>query len=136
MADTILVYPTIFHEANDEDGHYFTVTSPNVPGMVTEGVTRAVAAEQAVDAIATMLDGEDYPAPVDPSDWVLESGDSLVYVTVNMTQWYREKALEMASRQKVRVNIVLPAYLRDGARKARVNISQVTADALQRILES
>lgn len=136
MKDEILVYPTVFHEINDEDGHYFGVDSPNIPGMVTEGNTRAEAAEQAVDAIATMLDGESsYPEAQDTSDWILEPNESIVYITVNMTQWLRAKAVYQAQRKKVRVNIMLPEYLRDIARKNKINISQITTDALQRVLE-
>ena len=100
MPDTVLVYPTIFHESNDEDGHYFTVSSPNIPGMVTEGVSKAEAAAEAVDAIATMLDGEQYPELQDSADWRLEAGDSIVYLTVNMSQWLREKAIYQASQKK------------------------------------
>ncbi|WP_308779592.1 type II toxin-antitoxin system HicB family antitoxin [Lacticaseibacillus zhaodongensis] len=135
MSDNVLVYPTIFHEANDDDGHYFTVTSPNIPGMVTEGDTRAEAAVQAVDALATMLDGTDYPKPQDPSEWELKAGDSVVYISVNMTQWQREKAAYQAAQKKVRVNIMLPEYLRDKARIADVNISKVATDALQKVLD-
>lgn len=89
--DEILVYPTIFAEQNDEDGHYFVVTSPNISGMVTEGDTRSKAMAEAVDAIATMLDGEQYPAPQETSDWLLTDNESIVYVSVNMTRWYQEK---------------------------------------------
>jgi predicted RNase H-like HicB family nuclease len=55
MHDEILIYPTLFAEHHDEDGHYFVVTSPNIPGMVTEGTTRQQAVTEAIDAIATML---------------------------------------------------------------------------------
>lgn len=69
MANQFLVYPTIFTENQDEDGHYFTVTSPNISSMVTEGDTRESAAIEAIDASATMLDGEVFPEPQDPSKW-------------------------------------------------------------------
>ncbi|WP_462400532.1 type II toxin-antitoxin system HicB family antitoxin [Lacticaseibacillus pantheris] len=70
--DQILIYPTIFEENTDDpSGYYYTVTSPNIDGMVTEGTTRAEAALMAVDAIATMVDGEVYPPAQDPSDWQL-----------------------------------------------------------------
>ncbi|BAN75088.1 MULTISPECIES: type II toxin-antitoxin system HicB family antitoxin [Lacticaseibacillus] len=82
----VLVYPTIFTEFNDEDGHYFTVTSPNIKGMVTEGTTREEAATEAVDAIATMLDGEPYPPVQDPSNWSLAANQSIVYITIDMAQ--------------------------------------------------
>ncbi|TLQ51872.1 type II toxin-antitoxin system HicB family antitoxin [Lacticaseibacillus casei] len=86
IKSSVLVYPTIFTEFNDEDGHYFTVTSPNIKGMVTEGTTREEAAIEAVDAIATMLDGEPYPPVQDPSNWSLAANQSIVYITVDMAQ--------------------------------------------------
>lgn len=62
-----LIYPVIISEFND-DGHYFVVTSPNIKGMVTQGDTAEEAIYWAEDAIATMLDGTEYPEPQDPSD--------------------------------------------------------------------
>lgn len=48
--DQILVYPTIFEKNTDDpSGYYYTVTSPNIDGMVTEGTMRAEAALMAVD---------------------------------------------------------------------------------------
>jgi predicted RNase H-like HicB family nuclease len=101
MTDVVLTYPTIFHEYNDEDGHYFVVDSPNIPGMVTEGSTHQEAASWAVDAIATMLDGEEYPQPQDPSDWVLEKSESIVFITVNMTEWLHKKEEHLAKRKQL-----------------------------------
>ena len=94
MKKELLVYPTIFEE-NHDDGDYFTVYSPNIPGMVTEGDTREDAAEQAIDAIATMLDGEEYPEPQDPKSWELKDNESLIYITVDMKQWYLEKEIHL-----------------------------------------
>ncbi|WP_225049324.1 type II toxin-antitoxin system HicB family antitoxin [Lacticaseibacillus kribbianus] len=91
-----LTYPVIMAEHHDE-GDYVTVTSPNIPGMVTEGRTHQQAAESAIDAIATMLDGEPYPEPQDPSGWSLADGERSAYVTVGMAQWYREKAAWQAA---------------------------------------
>lgn len=90
MHQTILVYPVIIAEFND-DGHYFTVTSPNIQGMVTQGETLEEAKSESVDAIATLLDGEPYPEPEDPSGWKLAANESLVYITVDMAQWYHDK---------------------------------------------
>jgi predicted RNase H-like HicB family nuclease len=100
MHDEILIYPTVFTEHHDEDGHYFVVTSPNIPGMVTEGTTRQQAVTEAIDAIATMLDGEKYPSVQDPGQWILKKNETIVYVPVNMTQWYREKALAQKNENR------------------------------------
>lgn len=133
--DQILVYPTIFEENTDDpSGYYYTVTSPNIDGMVIEGTTRAEAALMAVDAIATMLDGEVYPPAQDPSDWQLAANESIVYITVNMTEWLREKALYRARERKVRMNIMVPISLRDAARKQGINVSKVATEALAQLL--
>ncbi|WP_082617817.1 type II toxin-antitoxin system HicB family antitoxin [Lactobacillus selangorensis] len=79
------VYPVIISEFND-DGHYYTVTSPNIPGMVTQGDTFSDAVYWAKDVIITMLaDSDIYPKGQDPSDWKLNDNDRLVYITVNKT---------------------------------------------------
>lgn len=132
MGQPILVYPVIFSEFND-DGHYFTVTSPNIEGMVTQGDTRAEAATEAIDAIATMLDGEAYPEPQDPSVWEIENNESIAYVAVDMAQWYREKA-KWQHAKTVRRTITVPEYLNDLAKERHVNVSRIATEALEREL--
>ena len=39
MKQDIATYPVILTEYNDESGHYYVVTSPNIQGMVTDGET-------------------------------------------------------------------------------------------------
>lgn len=133
MKDKVLIYPTIFTENNDEDGHYFTVTSPNIDGMVTEGTTREEAAMEAIDAIATMLDGEEYPEPQDTATWSLEPNETIVYITVNMTQWYQEKA-RLLKTKTIRRTITLPEYLNDLAKESGINVSRVASEALEQKL--
>lgn len=79
-----MMYPIIAAEYDDEDGHYFVATSPNIPGMVTQGATLTDLREQADDAIATMLEGEVIPEPQDPSAWTLAANERVVYVTVSL----------------------------------------------------
>lgn len=85
MKQEILAYPVILTEYNDEDGHYYVVTSPNIQGMVTDGETITEALYHAKDAIATMLDAPNYPKIQDPKDWKLEKNQQVSWVTVNMT---------------------------------------------------
>lgn len=129
MRNDILVYPVIFAE-NHDDGDYFTVSSPNIPGMVTQGDTRVEAVLEATDAIATMLDGEQYPEVMDPTDWILETNESVVYITVNMTQWYLEKARALKTKT-VKRTITIPEYLDDMARDQKVNVSGIVRKALE-----
>lgn len=120
---TKLVYPIIATEYNDEDGHYFVATSPNIPGMVTQGDTLAELAYQAEDAIATMLDGEKYPEVEDASKWDLENNQHIVYITVDMAKWLNSKT--------VRRNITVPQYLNDLAKEQGINVSRLATEALK-----
>lgn len=129
MNQPTLVYPVIFSEFND-DGHYYTVTSPNIPGMVTQGDTLVDAAKEAIDAIATMLDGNPYPKAQDPTNWQLDENQRVFYVSVDMAEWYREKN-EWLNRKTVRRSITVPEYLNEFAKEHHINVSRLTTDALK-----
>ncbi|WP_125772551.1 type II toxin-antitoxin system HicB family antitoxin [Companilactobacillus furfuricola] len=86
-----LVYPVIVSKFTD-DGEYFVVTSPNIPGMVTQGDSFVEAVYWAQDAIATMLEGRDYPEAVDPTSWVLDDNQNLAFVSIDMNTWLANKA--------------------------------------------
>lgn len=58
--------------------------------MVTDGNTIAEALVNAEDAIATMLDGSDYPKVQDPKQWQLKGNQQTSWVTVNMTKWQNQ----------------------------------------------
>lgn len=83
-----VLYPVIAKEYND-DGHYFVVTSPNVQGMVVEGDTLDEAIEEASYDIADWFEvkGKIEDA-VAPSYWHLENDEKLVYVPINLTNFY------------------------------------------------
>lgn len=120
-----LMYPVIISEYND-DGHYYVVTSPNIPGMVTQGDSFSEAAFWAEDAIATMLDGEDeYPNVQDPSDWSLSSNDKLVYISVDMNKWLSKNS------KTVKKTITVPEYLNTMAKANNINVSRLTTEALK-----
>lgn len=120
----ILIYPVIVSEMND-DGHYYLVTSPNIPAMVTQGDTFSDAVYWSADAIATVIEGETYPEPVDPSNWTLNDNDKLVYVTVDMKRW-SEKNLKT-----VKKTITVPEYVSNLAKENGINVSQVATEALK-----
>lgn len=125
-----LVYPIIASEYNDEDGHYFVGTSPNIKGMVTQGTSMADLALQAEDAIATMLDGETYPKPQDPSTWQLENNQRIIYIFVDMDKWLKKNT------KTVRCTITVPEYLNDLAKENNVNVSRIATDALKAKLKA
>lgn len=81
MKQKKIKYPVILTEY-DDDGHYYVVTSPNIPGMATDGDTIAEALIHAEDAIATMLDGTDYPTVQDPKLWQLKANQFVAWVTL------------------------------------------------------
>ncbi len=124
MKQDIITYPVILTEYNDESGHYYVVTSPNVQGMVTDGETIAEALENAKDALATMLANGKRPIVQDPREWVLENKQQTSWVSVNMTRWLNEH------EKTVRRNISLPASLNEWAKENKINVSKVTTQAL------
>ena len=72
MKQEIAAYPVIIEKCNDESGHYYAITSPNIQGLVTDGQTIGEALYHAEDAMATMLDLQGYPRVQDPKKWKLE----------------------------------------------------------------
>ncbi len=128
MKNKRLVYPIIVSEY-DDDGHYFVATSPNIPGMVTQGDTLSDVVYWAEDAIATMIAGEEYPTPKDPTDWPLKKNERVVFVSVNMVQWLKKHS------KTVRKNITIPDYLNDWAVENNVNVSRITTEALMELAD-
>ena len=120
-----LIYPVIISEYHD-DGHYYVATSPNIPGMVTQGDTFSDAAYWAEDAITTMLDGQaSYPKVQDPRSWDLKSNDRLVYITVDLDKWLHKNS------KTIKKTITVPEYLSVMAKEQNINVSQLTTKALK-----
>lgn len=124
MKQEILSYPVILTEYNDESGHYFVVTSPNIQGLVADGETIAEALYEASDAIATILDGEEYPKTQNPKKWNLEQNQQTSWVNVNMTRWQAKHG------KTVRRNVTIPEGLNNWAKENSINVSQVVTEAL------
>ena len=120
-----MLYPVIISEFND-DGHYFVATSPNIPGMVTQGDSFSDAAYWAEEAIATMLEGEkEYPQVQDPSKWNLRDNDKVVYISVDMEKWLSKNS------KTVHKTISVPEYLNNLAKEHNINVSKLTTEALK-----
>lgn len=118
MKKDILVYPVVITECNDESGHYYGVTSPNIKGMVTDGSTLPEAVIHAEDAIATMIcDLPDYPEVQDPNKWDLKPNESVAWITVNMAKWLSRYG------KTVRRNISIPEGLNNWAKENKINVS-------------
>ena len=130
MKQDILAYPVILTECNDDSGHYYVVTSPNIKGMVTDGKTIAEAILHAEDAMATMLDGSKCPEIQDPRKWTLKDDQQVSWVTVNMTKWHNKYG------KTVRRNISIPEGLNNWAKENKINVSQVATKALREMYEA
>ena len=131
MKQDIATYPVILTEYNDESGHYYVVTSPNIQGMVTDGETIPEALENAKDALATMLANElERPEVQDPREWTLDKCQQTSWVSVNMTRWLNKYG------KTVRRNISIPADLNEWAKKNKINVSKVATEALYDLQEA
>lgn len=129
IKEQILVYPVIIAKCDDESGCYYSVTSPNIKGMVTDGATLPEAIIHAQDAIATMLSETTYPKVQDPTKWQLKKDEQVMWVSVNMTKWLNDYG------KTVRKNITIPAVLNDWAKENNINVSKVATEALKRLAE-
>ncbi len=118
-----LIYPVIISEY-DDDGHYYVVTSPNLDGLVTQGNSLQEAVLNAQDAIATLLQGEEYPTVKDPRNWELSDTDRVAWVTIDMSEWLKRNT------RTVKRSITIPEYLDELARKNRTNVSRIATEAL------
>jgi predicted RNase H-like HicB family nuclease len=88
---TTLTFPLIVTEMDDETGHYFFLSSPDLKGMHTHGETIFEANEMAHDALYGCLEAwfdlhGKWPKQTDYRDWILESNQMLMFVTVEVTE--------------------------------------------------
>lgn len=125
-----VLYPVIAKEYNDEDGKYFVITSPNVQGLVVEGDTLDKAVEEASEDIADWFEVKKEIASVDdPAQWTLENDERIVYVPVNLSNYYQKYG------KSVRKSITVPEYLANWAKENKINVSRVASDALRGLQE-
>lgn len=130
MKTNTVLYPTLFTEYHENNEHYFVVTSPDIKGMVTDGADMLDAMNHAIDAIATMFDGQkEYPTATDPSRWSVESNQRIVYIPVDMLAWYRNNS------KTVRRNVSIPEWLNNYANENGINVSQFLTKALEAEVE-
>lgn len=123
-----LIYPIIATECNDEDGHYFVATSPNIPGMVTQGDTLEDLVFQAEDAIAVMIADEPYPTAQDPRHWPLKANETIIYIPVDMATWH------LKNSKTIRKTITMPDYLNRLAKRNGLNVSKIATQAVKQEL--
>ncbi|MCL2544816.1 MAG: type II toxin-antitoxin system HicB family antitoxin [Clostridia bacterium] len=123
----VYVYPaTIQHE---EDGRY-SIWFEDLPGCATSGETLAEAIMMARDAMGGWLDcamahGDEIQAPSAPDDIVLESGQVIALVDMDLDAYRREN-----DQRAIKKTLTIPAWLNTRAERAGVNFSQVLQEAL------
>ena len=125
MKKDVVTYPVIVETYDDEDGHYYVATSPNIKGMVAQGDTIYDLVEDVQDAIAGWIDGKKYPEVQDPSKWKLEPQQQVMWVTVNMNDWRKQ------SHKTVHRTVTVPEYLNNFAKKNNINVSQLVTQKLE-----
>lgn len=129
MKEQILVYPVIVIKCDAESGCYYSVTSPNIKGMITDGATLPEVIVHAQDAIATMISETTYPKVQDPTKWQLKKDEHVMWISVNMTKWLNDYGKTVCK------NITIPTVLNDWAKENNINVSKVTTEALKRLAE-
>jgi len=136
-------YPVIFTETTEGKTPYL-IYVPDLD-IFTQGENFENAKTMAEDLICLhceMLEdnGSAIPAPSKPSEISLDTPKSpfsdikdathtLVLISID-TDLYRKKM----SRRSVRRNVTLPAWLDAAARKAKLNVSAILQEALQKEL--
>lgn len=115
-------YPAIFH--SDEDG--FRAKFPDLPGCHTQGRSLEEVVLMAQDALGLfLLDETTYPEPSNPTDYKLDSGAFVCFITLDMLE-YKKKYNSKA----IKKTLTIPQWLNTAAEKQNVNFSKVLQDAL------
>jgi len=123
-----LFYPAIFHP--EADGG-FSVVVPDLDGCFTEGDTLEEAYEMTFDAIGLFLadlinQGEQFPAPSDPIPSVLPTGDFVVVVEFNLSEYWKKH-----DTKSVKKTLTIPSWLNTMAEEQHINFSSVLQEALK-----
>jgi len=121
------VYPAIF----TNDGEYYNVRVPDLPGCFTFGNTLVDAIEMARDALSMWLcDAEDkkeiVPTPSEPQNITREPNSFVNLIDVDTIEYRREN-----DNRAVKKTLSIPSWLNAKAEKAGVNFSQILQNALK-----
>ena len=119
----VFVYPVILK--NDSENYIF-VTIPDIDGGYIQGENEIEAIKMASDAIGILLaESTHYPTPTDPSKLSFNADEKVVYVSVDLTKF------RQVNSKKVRRNITIPEYLNNRVKAEKINVSEVTTEALK-----
>ena len=127
-----LIYPAIFHEANDG----ITITFPDLPGCISCAKTFEEAYTMAKEAMELYL--EDYvkdlfdsaPKPSKIQDIKTESCECIALIELDINQYLRS-----FDNRAVKKTLTIPSWLNDIAIEKHINFSKVLQEALLEKIE-
>ena len=133
---TKYTYVALFNE--DEDLGVYTITVPDLPGVISEGVTIEESIKQITDALEIwLLSAEDMSLNINPpsifSDLqkkIKGKNDFLQYITVD-TDFARKREMN----KSVKKTLTIPSWLNDLAIEKDINFSQLLQQALKQELD-
>ncbi len=125
------IYPVVF---SLEDKGGYCVYAPDFPGCVTQAETMLDGMEKIREGLCGMLmiferDGRTIPTPSALSDLEKEPGDIASLVDADVDEYKRR-----ISSKAVRRTISIPEWMDDAATTAGISLSQVTQEALRKVL--
>jgi predicted RNase H-like HicB family nuclease len=120
-------YPALF-EACEEGG--YTVTFPDLPGIVTEGDTIDEAIAMAKEALALHIlgmerDGDVFPSATNPA--TLPPLEGSFY---SLVEAYLPPLRDKRANRSVNKMVTLPAWLKEEADRHNLNVSQILQRSL------
>ncbi|WEV51044.1 HicB family protein [Lactobacillus sp. ESL0731] len=124
-------YPAVFDDSKNEAGNY-TVTFPDIPGAITEGVGIPASIKRAEECLEGFLlvSGKEYKAS-SLSDIQRKNPDKIVsYIVADMLQ-----AKKCIKDRMVNKNTRIPLRLAEKGKEAKINFSQLLTEALEEKLE-
>lgn len=126
------IYPAIF-EHGEERG--YTVTFPDLPGCISEGLSIEHALTMAKEALELYMynledEGEEIPEPTSPDKIDITEKGSFVSL---IEAWMPSVRDEMENKA-VKKTLTIPKWLNDMSEEKKVNFSQVLQEALKQRL--
>lgn len=128
MAHTHYVaYPAVLEDSENDTGTY-TVTFPDVPGAISEGVGIPDALAKGAEALELMLyDEKNLPIASHLSDVQADNPEAIVsYIMVDLIA-----AAKKVKMPFVRKNTTIPVDLAEQAEEAGINFSATLTEALK-----
>ncbi|OYS59521.1 HicB family protein [Limosilactobacillus reuteri] len=131
MKNKKIVYPAILNDEYNKNGEY-TVTFPDVPAAISQGLNLADALINGAEALGLALYGEkEFPIPTSIEEIKKENPKKIVnYIAVDMNDIKKHVVLPT-----VKKNTTLPGELAKRAEEAGINFSQTLREALEEKLK-